>query len=256
MEPLLIMSQNLLCADHGEDNTVDQRAVRFARLFGEIRPDLLGTQETTAKWNGLLSGAIGEEYGMIGVSRDGREAQSGEWNTIFYRKARFELLDSDTFWLTGTPTETGKVEGSLCTRICTWAYLLDRDSGRKLLFANTHLDHGKDEIRQVQAEYLMKALRRFLGKVPVFLTGDFNALPGSLPYQTVNDKLDDAHISCGEDLSEVGFTFHGFGRCEHEIDFVFFDGRKADCESYRIRDDKFDGYISDHNGVTASFILK
>ncbi len=91
-----VLSQNLRCADDPNGNSIGERARRFKQLFEEYQPDLLGTQETTAGWNNYLKKFGGSEYGMVGCSRDGREATSGEWNTILYRKDRFELLDSDT----------------------------------------------------------------------------------------------------------------------------------------------------------------
>ena len=169
-----VLSQNLRCADDPNGNSIGERARRFKQLFEEYQPDLLGTQETTAGWNNYLKKFGGSEYGMVGCSRDGREATSGEWNTILYRKDRFELLDSDTTWLSNTPTEATKVEGALCLRICTWALLKDKLTGETILFANTHLDHSNDEVRSAQMDILMDYLADRIGQYPFYLTGDFN----------------------------------------------------------------------------------
>lgn len=249
-----VLSQNLRCADDPNGNSIGERARRFKQLFEEYQPDLLGTQETTASWNNYLKKFGGSEYGMVGCSRDGREATSGEWNTILYRKDRFELLDSDTTWLSDTPTEASKVEGALCLRICTWALLKDKLTGESILFANTHLDHSNDEVRSAQMDILMDYLADRIGQYPFYLTGDFNCDVDSIPYNTATARLLDSHKTAWVDLSTETRTYHAYQRKGgSEIDFIFHNDHTTPVQ-YEIISKDYDGYVSDHYGVIVEFV--
>lgn len=253
-----VMSQNIRCGEDGNGNNIDDRKGRFVKLMNEYSPDLLGTQEATSKWMGIFKAELGKEYGIVGCSRDGENATSGEWNAILYKKSRFELRESGTFWLTDTPNVPSfTVEGASHRRICTWAILYDKVTEQEILFCNTHLDHQSDEIRVKQTEYLMSFMNQYAGKYPIFLTGDFNAAVGSGPYNKVVGKLSDCHKKAELDLSDVKGTFHGYSSTpKSEIDFCFFDKSKADAVTFRIQSEWYSGYVSDHYGVIGNFILK
>ncbi len=249
-----VLSQNMRCADDPNGNSIGERARRFKQLFEEYQPDLVGTQETTSGWNRYLKKFGGSEYEMVGCSRDGREATSGEWNTILYRKDRFELLDSDTTWLSDTPTEATKVEGALCLRICTWALLKDKQTGETILFANTHLDHSNDEVRSAQMDILMDYLADRIGQYPFYLTGDFNCQVDSVPYNTATDRLLDSHKTAWTDLSTVTRTYHAYkDEGGSEIDFIFHNDHTTPVQ-YEIISKDYDGYVSDHYGVITEFV--
>ena len=62
--------------------------------------DIMGTQE--GMLNQLKDVSRMDEFAYTGKGRDdGKEA--GEFAAIFYRKARFQLLQSGDFWLSETP---------------------------------------------------------------------------------------------------------------------------------------------------------
>ena len=168
-----VMTQNVRCNGDGIGKTVDDRKVRLKQLVEDYSPDLLGTQEVTRKWAGILEEYFGHTYGMVGCSRDGETATTGEWNMILYKKERFDLVDSGTFWLTDTPDVPSKLDNIIYNRICTWAILLDKLTNTEVLFCNTHLDHKSDEARATEATYLMNFIKQYVGRYPVFLTGDF-----------------------------------------------------------------------------------
>ena len=251
-----VMSQNLRCADDGNGNDIADRAPRLQKLIEECAPDLLGTQETTAHWNKLLKNAFGDVYGMVGCSREGENATTGEWNTILYKKSRFNLKESGNFWLTDTPEKVSRVEGALCNRICTWVLLEDKISGKTIFFANTHLDHSNDEVRNAQAGYLLENLLPYMTQYPSYVTGDFNAKVGSAPYKTVMKELANARKEAAADRSEVDYTFHGYGKeqKQNEIDFCFYHPDLSIALEYRILSKNYGGYVSDHYGLMCTFL--
>lgn len=256
-----ILSQNIRYSDDPNGNSVNQRAIRFRRLLEEYVPDIFGTQEFTNNWDIWLNRmfkAAAEEgtlptYESVGCSRDGRTTKGGEFNKIFYRADRFELVESDTFWLSDTPDKVSHVEGSLCDRICTWALLKDRNTGRTILVANTHLDHGTDDVRAIQAEILMAHLTRMVGDYPVCLTGDFNSGSYDEAYATVSASLQDAHKTAWTNGSTVSHTYHGYSEWGSEIDYIFHND-KATAVYYEIVSTSYEGFVSDHYGVIADFV--
>ncbi|MBR3862117.1 MAG: endonuclease/exonuclease/phosphatase family protein, partial [Clostridia bacterium] len=251
-----VMSQNIRCVDDPNGNHVADRKVRFKQLMEEYQPDLLGTQETTAEWNAIFEEYFGEEYDMIGCSRDGEDATSGEWNTILYKKARFDLVDSGTFWLTATPHKPSFTGEALFRRICTWAILTDKLTGEDIFFANTHLDHSTDNVRDKQANYLMENLAPYMSEYPTFLTGDFNTGNKNAPYKTITNKLNDAHKTAEVDVSTVDGTFHDYGSMSPtEIDFCFHNAM-TEAIAYRILSERYEGYVSDHYGLITYFTVK
>ena len=95
-----VMSQNMRYTDDPNGNSIDERYPRFASLVAQYKPDLIGTQETTSKWNFILEKTFSGEFGIFkGYSRDGQNADTGEYGTILYRKDRFEFIKGGTFIL-------------------------------------------------------------------------------------------------------------------------------------------------------------
>ena len=61
------------------------------------------------------------EYDGIGVGRDDGKT-AGEYAPLFYRKDKYEVLDSNTFWLAENPDSVGMMGwDAVCVRIATWA---------------------------------------------------------------------------------------------------------------------------------------
>ena len=253
-DSILILSQNMRSGNDGNGNDIKDRAPRFKQLMEEYQPDIVGTQETTKLWNDYFKSYFKNEYGMIGCSRNGRTATTGEWNTILYRLDRFELLDSDTFWLSNTPDKASKVESSSLNRICTWALLKDKQTGKTFLMANTHLDHTSDQARNEQSVILLNYLNRKFSKYPIYITGDYNFEPSSEAYKIINKSLLDAHDEALVDKSTTQLTFHSYGNPSKEIDFCFYNDKSTPVTYYIVNDD-YDGYVSDHYGVLIKFVL-
>ncbi|MDD2526220.1 MAG: endonuclease/exonuclease/phosphatase family protein, partial [Bacteroidales bacterium] len=126
-----------------------------ANLIKFYDADIIGTQEVlNNQYNDLIERL--SEYNHIGVGRaDGNK--EGEACAIFFRKERFKLYESGTFWLSENINAVG-VKGwdAACERIATWAILKDNDTGKKFLFLNTHLDHKGLIARREGAKLILK----------------------------------------------------------------------------------------------------
>ena len=254
---LKIMSQNMRYTDDGNGNDIQDRAPRFKQLVEMYQPDIIGTQETTVKWNNYFRQYYKDVYGMVGCSREGKNATTGEWGTILYRLDRFELLDSDDFWLTKTPKKVSRILGAKCNRICTWALLKDKNTGETFVMANTHLDHSTDEIRIEQLGYLFNGLSELMEQYPIYITGDYNASPTSNAYKTAIKTLLDSHVEAFENKSEISYTFDSYGKLNpgSRIDYCFYNDRSV-ALWYKILNEQFGGYVSDHYGIITEFVIK
>ena len=249
-----VLTQNLRYANDADGNSVAERSLRFAALVEEYRPDIIGTQEATPLWTQYLTENFSDEYGMIGVFRDGTGHAGDEANYVLYRKDRFELVDSGTFWLTDEPDRVGKVEGALCNRICTWAWLRDVRTDKLLMIANTHLDHSNDAIRKAQIDALLGYLADDMKSYPIFMTGDFNALRTSEPYKTIlGAGLYDGEKRAWLNDSNLNYTCHLYRGHGDTIDYCFFSKQWTPMYA-RIVSDDYGGYVSDHYGVIVDFV--
>ena len=242
--------------DNPEDGQNNWR-FRRERIAGVIKAqeiDVLGTQELLSNQFNDLSGLL-TGYQGVGVGRlDG--AESGEYCAVFFRKDRFTLLDSGTFWLSETPEVVGSLgwDGA-CERIATWVVLRDRD-GRELFFIDTHLDHVGQVARDEGVSLLMKRIETLSGGRPVILTGDFNSEPGSSVVALVQKDgvLRDAK-AIAQQRSGTDWSFSDFGQIPEAerplLDYIFVSG-DIEALRYEVLPDTFDGgYVSDHAPVMA-----
>ena len=242
--------------DNPEDGQNNWR-FRRERVAGVIKAqevDVLGTQELLSNQFNDLSGLL-TGYQGVGVGRlDG--AESGEYCAVFFRKDRFTLLDSGTFWLSETPEVVGSLgwDGA-CERIATWVVLRDRD-GRELFFIDTHLDHVGQVARDEGVSLLMKRIETLSGGRPVILTGDFNSEPGSSVVAHVQkDGVRRDAQAIAQQRSGTDWSFSDFGQIPEAerplLDYIFVSG-DIEALRYEVLPDTFDGgYVSDHAPVMA-----
>lgn len=258
-QTLSVLSQNVRSQDDPNGNSVAARQPRFKKLVEEYDPDLIGTQEVTKGWKTYIESTFSRDYGIVGCSRNGRTSTSGEFNLILYRKSRFELLESDTFWLTDTPSTPSRVQDSKFNRICTWVLLKDKLTGETFIFANTHFDYyGIDNgrIMYQQAQYLMKEMGEKFAQYPAFLTGDFNCQRGSQAYNYLSSILKDAEKTADVNTSVVNGTNSGYGMNPTiTIDFCFHN-EKMHALHFRITENKYNGDVSDHFGIFTEFTFE
>lgn len=242
--------------DNPEDGQNNWR-FRRERVAGVIKAqevDVLGTQELLSNQFNDLSGLL-TGYQGVGVGRlDGVE--SGEYCAVFFRKDRFTLLDSGTFWLSETPEVVGSLgwDGA-CERIATWVVLRDRD-GREFFFIDTHLDHVGQVARDEGVSLLMKRIETLSGGRPVILTGDFNSEPGSsvVAHVQKDGVLRDAKAIAAQ-RSGTDWSFSDFGQIPEAerplLDYIFVSG-DIEAVRYEVLPDTFDGgYVSDYAPVMA-----
>ena len=78
--------------------------------------DIIGIQEVVHSQIKYLEEGL-EEYDRIGVARDDGKSK-GEYSPIFYKKDRYSILDSATFWLSPNPDIPAKAWDAALPRVC------------------------------------------------------------------------------------------------------------------------------------------
>jgi endonuclease/exonuclease/phosphatase family metal-dependent hydrolase len=176
----------------------------------------------------------------------------GEYSCIFYQKDRFNVDSAETFWFSETPNiVASKSWGNNITRICTWARLQDKFSGKDFYLFNVHLDHESQPSREMSTELLMKRINE--KTLPVILTGDFNCGDENPAIKAIlSGGLIDTYRKLHVKQPNEG-TFNSFrGETDgKKIDFIFTTKDFQVRQSEIIRT-SYDGkYPSDHFPVTA-----
>jgi len=255
----LVLSQNICFSDYPGENSIANRTERFRQLVQTYQPDIISTQESNPGLCNIYQSLLGQTYTMIAeYPNESGLPTYGTSNTILYRTDRYELLETDTHWLSDTPGQKSQLEGSGGFRSCTWALLKDKLTGQAFIVCNTHLDWGNAEIQQRQFQILWELCADYFSKYPVIITGDFNAEPSSVLYAQITEKLSDSYVTALEKTATVEHTYHGFYQ-ENEIpcriDYCFFS-EQLTADSYRILTDQYGGYVSDHYGILTEFRLQ
>ena len=227
-----------------------ERTNRVLQMITKYMPDSFGVQEASPAWMTSLRSGL-SAYAYVGGGRDG--GSNGEHSAIFYLKDKYTVLESGTKWLSATPDSVSKFEESSLNRICTYAVLQEKATGKVYVHVNTHFDHTSNTAREKQARVFMDIVAQFKG-YPVVLTGDFNCTPGSDPYKVITAAgfLNSSEVATEKHGSA---TFHGNGSSSSIIDFCFLTPGKMAAINYRVCDEKIDGgYVSDHHPVFVDFI--
>jgi endonuclease/exonuclease/phosphatase family metal-dependent hydrolase len=151
----------------------------------QFDPDVLGAQEMMGFQAKYFRQNL-PEYESHGTSRMPSDIDQ-EQCAIFYRKTRFEKLESGHFWLSETPDVPGsKSWDSSLPRMVSWAKLGEREYPRSEFFVfNTHFDHVGREARLQSAVLLRARIQEIAGAAPSIVTGDFNSSESSLPHQVL-----------------------------------------------------------------------
>ncbi|MGD8500049.1 MAG: endonuclease/exonuclease/phosphatase family protein [Phycisphaerales bacterium] len=269
---LRVMSFNIRygTANDGENHWKNRRQMVFDVLRNHPS-DVVGLQEALRFQIDKICKDL-PAYGEIGVAREDGRTQ-GEYSAILYRLDRFGVGESGTFWFSDTPEVPGSITwGNACTRICTWARLIDKKSGRAFYIFNLHLDHVSQPSREKSAVLLAQRISDRKHADPFVVTGDFNAGEGNpvityLKGKTVASGQDehksknpvpmvDTFRVLHPNVKDVrtGHSFRG-GRQGNKIDYVLAPPEVEVLEA-RILYDNVDGrYPSDHYPVTARLRL-
>ncbi len=238
-------------------NQWPNRKGKVAALLQKHDPDVFGVQE--ARHNQMTDlETLLPAYAWLGVGRDDGKT-AGEYSAIFYKKEKFDLLQSSTFWLSETPeVPASKSWDAAITRVCSWGEFQDKKSGKKFFVFNTHFDHIGETARLESMKLIAEKIREIAGELPFVLMGDFNFNPEAAPYQVVNDatrwKIKDSYLAAEKNEAKNACTWTGFqveGAECNRIDYIF-TSEKIEVKYFNIIGENDGTYFpSDHSPALA-----
>jgi endonuclease/exonuclease/phosphatase family metal-dependent hydrolase len=244
-------------------NAWPNRASQVCNFIKDEKPDLLGMQEVLWHQYEVLDSLL-TDYSSVGVGRDDG-ARGGEMNPVFFRKEKFDMVRTITFWLSDTPEVPGtRGWGASLPRIVTWMELVDKNNHDHFFYFNTHFAHDSDSARIMSSKILLKEVGKIAEGFPFIITGDFNMLPTSTGYAILTGPnesvpaLKDSYLISEKKPYGPAYTFNGFsdkpgtGR----IDYIFVkNGMKVLDHRTLIRKER-GIFISDHWPVEAGIQMK
>lgn len=268
---------NIRCAGDKGSCAWYRRMPRVAEIARTHGFDVFGVQEALPFEVAILEEEL-PGFAHVGCGRE--KARDGEAMLIFYRRVRFECLDSGTFWLSERPDEPGsRYPGAGCPRTCTWALLKDRETGRSFRFFNTHLDHISSKARWDGMRVLLeRGVRPAKARgETVVLTGDLNetlektdcpadiaAMNGprlsesakTNPIALVSTELVDSYAKSETPHLGTFRTFHGYrDEPSCRLDYIFVTP-DVKVRRHATLNDKPEGeFASDHYPVMATLSL-
>lgn len=240
---------NIRC-DYGQDgeNCFSNRKPLILKKLRQEQPDIICFQEVLPHVAAWLKENLAE-YCVLGCGRS--EVLGNEQATVAFKKERYNLIKMETYWLSETPYVPGSryPEQSDCPRVCTELVLQDLENGRVFRVINTHLDHIGSLARKLGIAQILDKVKteQFFSRIPVILTGDFNAEPDSEEIGLIEKTPGFVNVTDG-----IGVTYHGYG-CENpeSIDYIYVKGAETCGGAERWTDEENGVYLSDHYPVCA-----
>ena len=250
------------------DKARDPNAV--VQTLIDASPDVLGTTEVTDAWLTKLKASL-DGYACYSGKKC-KESADGEYNAIFYKKDKFDIVSSGTKWLSATPDRASMYSGARHYMVFNYAELCHKESGVKFMFIVAHFEPYRtsstnpdqivnpkaDDVRIAQA----KQLRTFIEtqSLPVVLVGDFNDNPTAksikelLSKQVVSYAMDIAKKQVGKGGTLISNDYATRGSAIY--DYVFVTAKMISVARYEIIDNKVgNAYPSDHLPVTADLTI-
>ena len=255
--PLRVGTFNVRCDfAHDGEQRWEKRKDRLAAALQQWQPDVIGMQEPLSYQYESIREAL-PAYDSVGVGRDdGRSA--GEFCPVFFRRDRFRLMDSGTFWFSEMPSVPGSASwGNRIPRLCTWVRLTDLDAApgaSAFAFYNLHLDHESQPSRERSVSLLRKRIGS-ASEDAAIVVGDFNAAPDNPAILALSASPSPVPVSAlGQCFAEPPGTFHGFtGQASGgPIDYVFLSPQWEVVSAEVLSGDGQTPYISDHFPLAAT----
>ena len=249
-------------------NAWNHRTALNVTTIHQYGPDLIGFQEVQAG-NMLTYRESLPQYDYFLGPENGNQAPY-EFNPIFWKSSRFELIDGGGFWLSKTPEQHSAAWETASVRAASWVRLRCRGTGGEFVHLNTHLDHISERARQEGAKLTLAKLapHRTAG-LPILITGDFNCNPGSPPYQCyITWGCTDLYLEAGNVERDENYTFHAFEGDSYDASHHHFIRRVdwilassptdalAVQQCFIVRDHAHPRYPSDHYPVIADLSLE
>lgn len=255
--PVTVASYNIRYDNpHDGVNAWPNRKEQVKALIQFHDFDIFGTQEAMI---GQIEGiAELQQYAWYGKGRDDGQ-HAGEHCAIFYKKERFELLESGDFWLSETPDKpTIGWDSRVNKRVCTWARFKDLKSKKEFYFISVHFDNLGAVARRESGKLMVSKIKEIAKDKPVICVGDLNSTPETEQVKNMLTILKDAReISALPPYGPVGTTnsFKFDAPMKHRIDYIFVSNQISVLKYGALNDSYDQKYPSDHLPIVAKIVI-
>lgn len=254
-QAVTVMSYNVYIKGSGEKSP-ENRTDEVVANIRKYNPDSFGLQEADEGWMERLPAEL-TEYAHVGIGRNSDNG-GGEASPVFYKKDKYELVDSGTFWLSKTPEKASKAWDAMFKRICTYAVLKDKQTGFTYAHFNAHFDHMGIIARNESVAVVAAKIAEIAPNIPVVFSGDLNDNEETDMYSRVLESgLRDTKKIAATAVGNT--TYHGYSDLltkELPIDFIFVNDFAKSVESYTVDTEQINGiYPSDHHPVISKMTL-
>ena len=245
-----VMTYNIrLALTSDGENDWSNRKEMFASQIRFYEPDFLNVQEAMPGQINYLDSSL-TFFRHTGIGREG--VNKGESSAIFYNYSRFNMIKSNTFWLSDTPDTVSKGWDASYIRICTYALFKDKKTKKQFWVFNTHLDNNGIVARTKGVELILKKIKEVnKNNLPVIFTGDFNTTPETDLITNLKKTMDDTKEVCISKLFGPVGTFNNFEfnkPVTKKIDYIFISkGNRITVKKFAVLSDSDNlRYPSDH----------
>ena len=255
-DPIKIISYNIRNNNPNDGKDIwENRRETITDFIEKEAPDFLGLQEVNYPQIQYLNSNL-INYNFIGVGRDDGKTR-GEFSPIYFNESKYNLLLSNTFWLSKTPNDISVGWDAAMERICTYGLFEQKNDGTKLWVFNTHFDHIGNVAREKSVDLILSKIKDLTkDKDLIIITGDFNLSDDSVPIKNLQNFYNDVNIKM-DNKSKFYGTFNNFkidNNYNNRIDYVFHKNFELIKSSHlHIKTDQ-GRWASDHHPVIA--ILK
>lgn len=249
-----VMTYNIRYDNPGDGaNNWDNRKKDVVKLIRKYTPVIFSIQEGLQNQVTYIDSCF-KNYTYIGVGRtDGY--QKGEYSAIFYDTTLYSVLDHSTFWLSKTSDTVSIGWDAVLERICTYGLFMQKETGKQFWVFNTHFDHIGESARKHSAKLIINKIIDLNNQdLPLVLTGDLNAEPGSRAIKILEKYLQRADLISEAKPQGPSATFTGFESGtlpEKHIDYIFVSNFLVLNYAHITDKRKDDLFISDHLPVLA-----
>lgn len=256
--PLCVMSNNVKRAPD-----MAARSDLMLANYRRVMPDILGLQECDPLAYALVVEPMiaSGDYMAAGTAATPDEISR---TPILYNARRFALLQEESGLFADRYTNS---------KTYSVAVLREKESGKTVAIINVHFaiiigrypkEIGTDEVvgnawRIGNARQVLSIAERIgerYGRIPVFLTGDFNSTSAQEPYAVLTERFADCLAVASESASAPTATFHAVGKDPDPaglpVDFVFVFPKDQPIRTCEIRRDADMINSTDHCAVVVT----
>lgn len=232
----------------------ENRRPVLQKIFNELSPDILGTQEGRF----LQTKSLANDLNLKLVESHRSWIENRMYPCLYVNEKNIRINKSGDIWLSETPYIEGSTSfKSAFPRLCTWIEITHIESNLDYIILNTHLDHVLEETRIEQTNVLIRETELINNKnLPIILLGDFNDTPKSAIRKTIVEKmkLKDPWIELALPEETTHHAFLGDKGNGERIDWILIP-ENFKTESIFLEKRSFNNiYPSDHYPLIATLI--